>query len=272
MSPGGFLGNRPAVSSSAAAGRWNINSLRDQMISGEFPRVTFLAQYAVVAAGGGGSTAFKPGGGGGGGFRSSLTGLNSGSSTGSVESSITLAMGTAYTVTIGAGSAINTKGSQSVFSSIASEGGGSNSSGGSGAGGNYEQGGYAGTAGQGYNGAAAFVSVHGDWYGGGGGGARSTGSNSSPGAGAATDLITGSSVTYSAGGSGSGAGGGAGAANTGTGGKDGNNGGSGIVMLKIPSIYSPSVTPGLVYSESDYGDGVHKRIVFTAGTGTVTFF
>jgi hypothetical protein len=270
MPSGGFRGNSPVFSSSSAPGIRGISDVRDLLISGNIPRVAFLAQYVVVAGGGGGSTAFKPGGGGGGGFRSSLTGLNSGSSSGAVESSLTVTMGQDYTVTIGAGSPSNSKGSNSIFASITSEGGGSNSSGGSGAGGNYEQGGYAGTAGQGYNGAAAFVSGHGDWYGGGGGGARGAGGNSSPGAGATTDLITGSSVTYSAGGAGSGAGGGAGATNTGTGGKNGNSGGSGIVMIKIPEDYTASFSAGIVSSGGGASGGFRVYTV-TSGTGTVTF-
>lgn len=236
----------------------------------------FLAQYVILAGGGGGSTVYgaRAGRGGAGGFRSSLTGLNSGGGAGT-EATITLSRGVNYTLTVGAGSPANTQGISSVFSDVISIGGGSNSTGGSGAGGNATVNhhgdatgtGYAGTAGQGYRGGNWAVNHHGDLYGGGGGGAAGVGGNGGgAGAGITTDLITGSSALFAEGGSA-----GTGSANSGKGGGIGLNGGSGIVMLKVPLLYSPTVSAGIVYSQSDFGDGVHRRILFTAGTGTVTF-
>jgi len=140
-------------------------------------------------------------------------------------------------------------------------------------------------------------------YGAGGGGAASAvGGNASNnggngGAGLASS-ITGSSTTRAGGGGGGslfntqgtgGSGGGgaasstngvAGTANTGSGGGanasqsqngySGGNGGSGVVILRYSSDYTISVGAGLT-DGGEQTDGADKYIVFTAGSGTVTF-
>lgn len=187
--------------------------------SGTFtPKKNLTCDYLVVAGGGGGG---KVGGGGGaGGLRSTVTATGGG---GSLESALSLAANTGYTVTVGAGgngttSGNNgTNGSNSVFSTITSTGGGkggdasiAGSSGGSGGGGSY--GGAAGgtaTSGQGYNGGTGGLNSAPNYPGGGGGGAGATGGSASGSAttagnggnGVATS-ISGSSVTYGGGGGG----------------------------------------------------------------------
>ena len=94
-----------------------------------------------------------------------------------------------------------------------------------------------------------------------------------------------SSVNYGVGGTGGGGNGGGqsgtpadtpGTANTGGGGGgggasgyDGSAGGSGIVIIKYPSIYTATPTVGLTSITNTVGD--YKVTQFTAGTGTVTF-
>jgi hypothetical protein len=198
------------------------------------------------------------GGGGGGGYGGDNVGGGGGGAGGMRTGTLTVNPGTTYTVTVGAGGGPGTIGSDSIFSSITSTGGGR---GGQPAGGNGGSGGGAGaatgsgsaiglgTAGQGNNGALGF----GDWgttttTGGGGGGAGGAGgaaSGTTPGTGGAgsASSITGVSVTYAAGGAGaygaSSGGGTSGTANTGNGGEarggqgggSAGSGGSGIVIL-----------------------------------------
>lgn len=260
--PQGTTAQRP-VSPANGMTRYNTSLSASEIYNnGEWKVVAFSnippsVDYLVVAGGGGGG-AWDGGGGGAGGFRTA-TGL-------SVSAGV-------LTVTVGAGGAggiVNStapaKGSDSVFSSITSSGGGygggngtgqgSPTSGGSGGG----RGGYTGqTAGagntpstspsQGNNGGGG--SGNGGGGGGGAGAVGGDGSSSSGGAGGAgtASSYTGSSVTYAGGGGGAvddnqtagagGAGGGgagrttgnagvAGTANTGGGGGGGggSNGGS----------------------------------------------
>ena len=220
---------------------------------------TVSADYLVIAGGGGGNNA---GGGGAGGY---LTG-----------SSLTLNTTTGYAVTVGAGGTSGVVGSDSVFLTITSDGGGNagvytaaGGNGGSGGGGTAGVGGTA-TAGQGNNGGTGFAAA---WAGaGGGGGAGAVGANGSvtgaspsrvDGAGGAglSSSITGSAVTRAGGGGGgsstygtAGAGGsggggagttgagttgGAGTANTGGGGgggRPGGTGGSGVVIISYSGV------------------------------------
>ena len=240
--------------------------------SGTFtPSTAITADYLVVAGGGGGSR----GGGGAGGLRSTVTATGGG---GSLESALSLSANTAYSVVIGAGgagdagaSATGKNGSDSVFSSITSTGGGAGSADGlaavsGGSGGGAATSGYngaAGTTNQGYAGGNGFGSST-TRGGGGGGGAGAVGTNGSSatggagGAGVSISALataTNTSVSnYYAGGGGawgwttkgsggSGGGGGAsatdgtaGTANTGSGGGAGGNnggaGGSGIVIIR----------------------------------------
>jgi hypothetical protein len=162
--------------------------------SGTFtPTQSLTADYLVVAGGGGGGEEIA-GGGGAGGLRSTVGATGGG---GSLESALSLTA-QAYTVTVGAGGAggINSgstaaiNGSNSVFGSITSTGGGyggsylgtdtNGNSGGSGGGGSAAgaggtSGGAASPSGQGYAGAGGTTS--GSRGGGGGGGAGGVGSN-----------------------------------------------------------------------------------------------
>ena len=178
----------------------------------------------LVVGGGAGATSDISGGGGAGGLRTSYGSSSGGGA--SAETSLDLLIATDYTVTVGAGgtgvvssggSALN--GSNSVFSTITSIGGGgghrvgNGATGGSGGGvgrgnsGSYTPG--SGTADQGYAGGPDTGAVAGT----GGGGASAVGGNSSGagnpsqggvgGAGLAVS-IAGSSVTYAGGGGGGG--------------------------------------------------------------------
>lgn len=208
-----------------------------------------VVEYLVIG-GGGGSASIAGGGGGAGGYR---TGIGFAVS---VQN---------YTVTIGAGGAQNTSGSNSVFSTITSIGGGRGSAnsgspaavGGSGGGGGRDNvASAAGTAGQGNAGGVGIFAAN-AYGGGGGGGAGAVGVAGTSGAGGAggaglASSITGSSVyraggggggTYNgasvgAGGNGGGGSAGAGSANTGGGGGAASNngagsaGGSGVVIIR----------------------------------------
>ena len=205
------------------------------LYSGTFtPLKAITADYLVVAGGGGGGTV-NGGGGGAGGFKTS-TAL-----------SLTT---TGYTCTIGAGgagavnsgSAQGSNGSNSIFSSITSTGGGGGGSsqnstykpgvaGGSGGGGsNGGAGGSATPSGQGSAGGTGESAIYGSGGGGGGASAVGANANSSTGAGGAggagtASSYSGSSVTYSGGGGGASADGGGGGS-PGAGGAGGGGGGS----------------------------------------------
>lgn len=219
--------------------------------SGTFtPTQALTADYLVVAGGGAadisGGSGGRSGGGGAGGLRSTVTATGGG---GSLESPASFANGTAYTITVGAGGAINTSGSNSSiagsgFTTITSTGGGKSGTyggngvtGGSGGGAGSNSGGStggAGTANQGYAGGSS----NNDLAGGGGGGAGAVGGNNSSqtggagGAGVAV-AITGSSVTYAGGGGayGNTAGGAGGSGGGGTGGTGGGNSTAGTANL-----------------------------------------
>ena len=225
---------------------------------------TITVDYLVIAGGGSGGNNYGAGGGAGG-YRASYNSETSGGGASS-ETALTLDPSTNYTVTVGAGGAgqstLNTKGnngSNSVFATITSNGGGfgngnvgvggasSGGNGGSGGGGHYQDGGRSGGAGTTNQGYAGGNAVAGSPYtAGGGGGAGSVGGNgtsSSSGSGGSgvASTITGSSVTRAggggggyaqdlnkaAGGGGSGGGGAGGATSSGAGGNGADNTGSG---------------------------------------------
>jgi len=188
-------------------------------------------EYVVVAGGGGGASTGSGvggsgGGGGAGGYRSSVQTESSGGGA-SAESRLTLTAGS-YTVTIGGGGGTDSTGSNSVFATITSAGGGYGGSyqgvnsglagsGGSGGGGQSatsapENQGGSGTSGQGRAGGLGgwVTGTYETTGGGGGGGASTVGQNYSAnnrggngGSGVSTS-ITGSSVTYAVGGGGGG--------------------------------------------------------------------
>lgn len=255
------LGTTPAISPFATGGDTIMTDgtywYHTFLSSGTFtPQKAITCDYLVVAGGGSGASGTtvsrRGGAGGAGGYRTSIGGTP--------LSLITQA----YTVTVGAGAAASssvrtpgTQGSNSVFSTITSTGGGFGSTpdtppgnGGSGGGGGDGAGpgeigpGLGNTPStspsQGNNGGAG-QSTNGQGAGTGGGAtaAGTTTTDGSGGAGAANS-ISGSSVTYSTGGAVISGGSGINAsANTGNGGSGGapnnglaGNGGSGIVIVR----------------------------------------
>jgi hypothetical protein len=210
--------------------------------------------YLVVAGGGAGAWAnsgstFRAGGGGGaGGYRNSFNNEISGGG-GASENAFLAALATNYIVTVGGGAAAQTSshvvptnawnGSDSVFNSVTSLGGGAGGfysgnpgiPGGSGGGGGGQseggaQAGGLGETGQGYNGASMSGSYTGPA--GGGGGAGEAGNTDGGGAGGdgATSSITGTAVVR--------AGGGGGGTNGGSAGGDGGGGNGGSVGIGLP--------------------------------------
>ena len=252
-------------------------------------------EYLVVAGGGGGGNG-RGGGGGAGGYRTA--------------SGFSVSSGSAITVTIGAGGAVNTTadtvgfvGSNSVFSTITSAGGGyggaynaqAGGSGGSGGGGgNAASGGAASPSGQGNAGGNGTPGANGA----GGGGAGAAGGDGQGGAGGVglASSISGSSTYYAGGGGGGGdnvagaggtGGGGAGSAGSGfatngtanTGGGGGGSvysgaggrggaGGSGIVIIRYADTYdAASSTTG---SPTITVAGGYRVYQWT-GSGSITF-
>ena len=212
----------------------------------------YSIDFLVIAGGGGGGNGvvgvIVGGGGGAGGYRNSYSTETSGGG-GSSETSLTFTPGIVYTVTVGAGGANDTNGSNSSISgtgitTITSTGGGSGAgnvisdqagnggSGGGSGGGATNPGRFGtGTANQGYNGGDSDSSGTFDFHGGGGGGANEAGDTdqNAQGGDGLSSSITGSAVTRGGGGGGSVAatsqgytcvggdgGGGNGSANTGT--------------------------------------------------------
>jgi len=257
-----------------------------------------IAEYVVVAGGGGGGIggSYTGPGGGGGGYLSSYGTENSGGGFGTWPKAA-LIRGTSYTVTIGAGGAANSIGSNTDFSNIRALGGGNGGPNES-AGGTGGSGGGAGTSNstlraggaaianlQGYAGGANHaVYPTGGGGGGGAGGAGAGGNYVVANGGVGVDSsITGSAVGRAGGGAGgygastaTDGGGGKGAngtANTGGGGGGsggGTSGGSGVVILRfLTSDGSPTIGAGLTSSTSTDGD--YTVIEFTAGSDTISW-
>jgi len=235
-----------------------------------WPELT--ASYLVIA-----------GGGAGGGWQDSVGGGGGGGAGGLLQGTATLTVGQTYTAVVGAGGSPNSgNGSDSTLTgsgisiptAIGGGGGGSVSSagnnGGSGGGGAAYRFGSpppgSGTPGQGYDGGYASNPA-----GGGGGGAGGAASGITPGIGVYSS-ITGSSVYYAKGAYGfytTGP-----VANTGNGG-DGwvgpfgptaQSGSSGVVILRIPTVYYTGTTTG---SPTVTTDGNYTVITFTSN-GTYT--
>lgn len=246
-----------------------------------FPRVNM--NFLVIAGAGSGGSGGGAGGGAGG-YRTSYgtSGANS-----PAEDEFPLFIGTTYTITVGAGGSApggNSRGnygSDSVFATITSIGGGSGGgnfgqskgggSGGSGGGGgdNAPTGGL-GTAGQGMNGGGYLSSYQG---GGGGGASGQGGATGGAGAGLSID-ITGTAVTRAQGGAGGQTSSGAtGGVNTGSGGGGcyfsncpAGAGGSGLVVLRMPTADYSGTTTG---SPTVTTSGTDTILTYT-GSGTYT--
>ena len=284
-------------------GNYKIHSFTS---SGTFtPSASGTVEYLVIAGGGGGGSA-NTGGGGAGGYRTA-----SGFAVTSQAYAITVGAGGAggiYSSAIYSGS----KGSDSTFSTITSEGGGlapssgTGGSGGSGGGNAYNQntgtGGLA-TSGQGYNGGLGKGATP-AYGGGGGGGAGAVGQNAPSGGGAGgnglASSITGSSITRAGGGGGSAQGGSGGAggsggggsgsnsnvagisgtANTGSGGGaggggsagTGGSGGSGIVIIKYDYVTSTNILTNIQNGTVFEETDTNKSFIFNSSTSTWTQF
>lgn len=207
-------------------------------------------QFLVIAGGGGGGVGGGgEGGGGAGGYRNSVPGELSGASSAALSPLVDIPRGNALVVTVGAGGGDTGQGSDSVFHTITSLGGGCGGycTGGSGGGSGFPGGGpFAGTALQGTAGGRGGRGTNDPYFsflGGGGGGAGSGGGNAGiydPGGGGGggsglTSAINGTSTTRAGGGGGGTdsrayrAGGGSGGGGTGSGGLGNNHGTAGAV-------------------------------------------
>ena len=217
----------PTVTSSVASGVWTTTQQLQYTAAGTWPVSPLLVEYLVVAgggAGGYGNSSIGGGGGGAGGYRSSVSGESSGGG-GSAESAYSITAGSTITVTVGAGAASQTSGSglpsvgsNSVFGTVTSLGGGSGNhysynnqvgnygpTGGSGGGSARRANTYGlGTANQGYRGGTQDNVNDGS----GGGGAGQVGFNAlvdvyaGNGGNGVSSSITGSAVTRAGGGGG----------------------------------------------------------------------
>ena len=291
------------ISYSDATQGWVVSGAANEGTSALNPN-TSEVDFLVVAGGGGGGQDNGGGGGGAGGLRTSF-GTSSGGGT-SNESKFALSPGTTYTITVGLGGAASASGfNSSVVGgsvSVISTGGGraggqgvgnNGANGGSGGGGRYNgSGGSAVTTPvtQGYAGGNGLVQNSPPFAGGGagGGGAGNVGTlnpGTSAWVGAGPGLsvsITGTSLTYAVGGNGTPqypdlpAGGATpGAPNTGDGGDGAGRGGSyaaaggsGIVVLRMPTANYSGTTTGTVTVDQSTVSGV--TILKFTGDGTYT--
>ncbi len=254
--------------------------------------IPYSVDFLVIAGGGGSgaSATGDPGGGGGaGGYRNSYSTEASGGG-GSSETSLPFIVGTTYTITVGAGGSAGSftnnqagQGANSVISgsgitTITSIGGGFGGngagngtasstyiggSGGSGGGGGYDNGswgsGGSGTANQGYSGGIQTTQ--------GGGGASASPTSRTGGAGLSSS-ITGSAITRGVGGTSitTGSTATAGTVNTGNGAGSGWNanggaGGSGVVILRMPTANYSGTTSG---SPTVSTDGTDTILIYNA--------
>ena len=233
------------------------------------PQTSLSCDYLVIAGGAGG--AYNAGGGGGAGGLRSTVGATGGG--GSLESKITAASGTAYTVTVGAGGAggissavYGVDGSNSTFSTITSIGGGGagglGRAGGSGGGSGYYNGdtnipGGSCTTNQGYAGGAYVYPGANNRGGGGGAGAvGQTGAAGGNGGNGVTTSISGTSIAYGGGGGGGSV---AVGSNTSGGTGGGGNGGSGE--------NSPAATAGTVNRGGGGGGGASQSVGYSGAAG-----
>jgi mucin-19 len=208
-----FTGNSATISGTTTGTKYVVERFTTTGASTwSVPQGVTSIDYLVVAGGAGGGSRHA-GGGGAGGLRSSVTSTGGGASP---ESAMTVTPGGSLTVTVGAGGASWTNGSDSVLGNVTAIGGGTQSTaGGSGGGTNCcAAAGGTGTANQGFNGGRGTGNgsdANWLWAGGGGGGAGAAGSNAGSsggnafgGAGGAgvTNSITGVAACYAGGGGG----------------------------------------------------------------------
>ena len=293
MRQGGILGALNPPNAEYASGVWTLDEVFSARALGDWPSGGFEipVQYILAAGGGGGGSGTTYVGGGGAG------GLIVGTM------NITETNGT-FSLTIGAGGAVQSQGGSSSFGAITAIGGGfgastsgSGGSGGSGGGASVDGSAGSGTSGQGSNGGPSSGSIPASGcnkchfsthpvcypaFSGGGGGAGGVGTGvtgteavgrSPGGPGLTPSLPNYSSKTYSAGGDGErncyGQPGGSG--NTGNGGGAYSQGGSGEIVFVYSSDSRSLVTidPGLAYTYTISGG--YKRYIFTSGTGNISW-
>jgi len=264
-----------------------------------------VVNYLVIAGGGGGPSGYQAGGGGAGGYRASYNNEASGGG-GSSENSIDVNIGTSYTVTVGAGGAggpaLNAitsgsypgNGSNSVFATVTSIGGGAGASywngtgnnndgdggnkgrdGGSGGGTGLRQmnalAGGSGTTNQGYAGGGIDAVYQSPYGGGGGGGAGAVGTTITSstllghGGNGVSSTITGSAVTR-AGGGGGGCYDGTNIANGGSGG----GGAGGKLRISASNTTATAATAGSVNTGGGAGgEGINNTAGKAGGSGIV---
>jgi hypothetical protein len=257
----------------------STNSLNTALTLSGLTLISPLVVDFLVVAGGASGACWHGGGGGAGGYRTSYGTVSPITlSGGSMESSLTLTKATNYTVTVGGGGAgvgtvgpnlIGNAGSNSVFASITSTGGGYGSSvgtagpgsGGSGGGANQGSGGSAVTSPviQGHAGGNGIGSAS-CYTPGGGGGAGSVGVNASgctagDGGDGLSNSITGAGTFYAGGGGG-------GVYSGGTPG----TGGSGVGGNGGPNSGSTNGSPGATNTGSG-GGGANAASPQTTGSG-----
>lgn len=249
------------------------NSIQVSGRRNNFATLLYRVSYLVIAGGGGGGDGGDQGGGSGGGggaggYRSNVAGQPSGRGS-AAEPGLSVVPGETYQITVGAGAGGNGKGSNSVFGSIVSIGGGAGGyfGGGSGSGvggsGGGGPGGF-GTPGQGFDGQLS--------GGGGGGGSGSPGSGASGGSGTSSN-ITGSSVTRAGGGSsGGGVGpGGGGARGAGPNYHSAFGGSGGVVIFTVPINTAVSFSGGVTRTKTTVGSNDVYTVTATSTTSeTVT--
>jgi hypothetical protein len=272
----------------------------DDNVTDEVPQAVTL-DYLVIAGGGGGGDD-QGGGGGAGGYRNSYSTEDSGGGASTETGFQVTSTGTVFTVTVGAGGAGATSASgetgdgttssisASGYTTVSCVGGGGGGSaannandGGSGGGASADTtSAGSGTANQGFDGASSGSAIAG-----GGGGAGSAGGLSAQGVGL-NSSITGSSIGRAGGGAGFGGGtasfgggdsatsdaggdatantGGGGGGGSGSGSRDGGNGASGVVILRVATADYSGTTTG---SPTVTTDGTDTVMVFT-GSGSYT--
>lgn len=272
MSNGGFIGFKNTPSATSASGVWSLREQLRAQRDGIWPGNFITVEYLAIGGGGGGSGGtngvYWGGGGAAGVLRASTTNLS---------------LGVTYQVTIGAGASgtgqsTGVPGSTTTFATIAATGGNSNPHNNVNGGSNDDYAGGVGT---------------GTYPNGGGAGSGSAGSNINGGA-ATVSSITGSAVSYGGGGGGQnssaigtpGTNGGAsvksgnggnGTTNTGSGAGGcgsanlGGNGGSGVIVLKIPDTFTASFSGGVSQTNSTSGGFKIYTITAAGVSDTVTF-
>ena len=262
---------------SSATGAWRVTK--------DPATATALIEYLVIGGGGRGGnqgqfgTDRGGGGGGAGGFRSSMPDAFSGGAS-NPETALSIpASPTAYTLTVGAGGGDSTLGDIVALAggaggntkSNGSAGGSGGGAGGGTNGGSVLRTGGVGAAGQGTNGQ--------DYSGAGGGNGGGSGLSGAAGRTGLQSFYTQDLTVLANGGAGAAANGGSQPANTGNGGaggggnngnESGQTGGSGLIVIAVPSSVSVSFSGGVTQTSTSVGDKTVYTVTAAGPTDTVT--